>query len=94
MGSNLNIRLNDRRERQFEYLQEATGENTTSGAIDAAAQYYVRMAGDTGAYPSGSLEELMEAAIEQGSLTAPEIAEILDSEELPVEYEQEWTVGD
>ena len=37
--------MNDRRERTFEYLQEATGENTTVGAIDTAMQYYVRMAG-------------------------------------------------
>lgn len=40
----MRLRMNDRRERRFEYLQQATGENTKSGALDVAADYYLSMA--------------------------------------------------
>ena len=42
----------------------------------------------------GSLQKLIELAIEEESLTAPEIADILEIEELPVEYEHEWSIGE
>lgn len=51
------------------------------------------MSGDTLAFPGGALEELMETAVEQGSVTPAEIAGVLDCEELPVEYESEWSVN-
>ena len=45
------------------------------------------------AYPTGAVMRVMEETINQGSLTGEEIAEILDEEELPVEYETSWSVG-
>lgn len=93
MASTLNPRMNDRRERRFEHLEEATGENTTAGAIDTAAQYYLRMAGGTGAYPTGLVEELIQLAIEEGSVTPQQIADVLGCEELPISYDREWSLG-
>jgi hypothetical protein len=93
MAGTTSLRMNDRRERTFEYLQEATGENTTAGAIDVAANYYLAMAGDTGAHPTGALEELMERAVEQGSVTPREISLVLDSKHLSIEHSQEWNIG-
>lgn len=90
----MRLRMNEQRERRFEYLQEATGENTKSGALDVAADYYLAMAGGTGAYPTGAVEELMKVACEQGSVTPEQIADILDSNELPIDYDHEWSVGD
>jgi hypothetical protein len=89
----LRIRNTDKRKREWEMLQEATGEKTTSGAIDVAVRYYLKMNGNNAAAPTGSVEELMQLATEQGTVTAPEIADVLDVEELPVEYEQEWAFG-
>ena len=86
--------MNDDRERRLDSLVEATGENTKSKAIDRAAKYYTRMAGGTAAVPTGQLEKLMARAEEQGSVTPQEIAEILDTEELPVEAALTWSVGD
>jgi len=94
MAESTRLRLTDRRERRLNRLEDATGENTRAGAIDAAANYYLRMAGGTAAKPTGAVEELMRTAIEQGSVTPTEIAEILDTDELPVEYTHEWSVGD
>lgn len=94
MAESTRLRLTDGRERRLSHLEEATGENTRSGAIDVAARYYVRMAGGTGAYPTGQLEELMTAATERGSLTPEEIAEIIGTKELPVDYDHEWAVGE
>jgi len=51
------------------------------------------MAGGTTAMPTGALEELLRAAGERGSLTGEEIVEILSTEELPLEYETNWGVG-
>lgn len=90
----MRLRMNDRRERRFKYLQEATGENTKSGALDVAADYYLVMAGGTGAHPNGLLHELIQSTEEQGRLPASEIAEILDTPQLPIQYEQQWSVGD
>jgi len=85
--------MNDKRERRYERLEEATGENTRSGALDTAADYYLRQAGGTTASPTGAVEELMSTAIEQGNVTPQEIAEILGCRELPVEYSHQWDVG-
>ena len=49
---------------------------------------------DVAGYGRGAIEELLQAAEQRGSLTAPEIAEILDTRELPVAYETEIAVGD
>jgi hypothetical protein len=85
--------MNDERERRLEALLEATGENTKSKAIDRAAKYYVRMAGGTTAAPVGKVEDLMNAAVAEGNLTADQIADILDTDELPVHHKREWSVG-
>ena len=90
----MRLRMNDRRERRLENLLDATGENAKAKAIDRAAEYFIKMAGDTTARPTGAIEELMERAVEQGSVTPEEIAEILDTEELPVEAEITWSVGE
>ncbi len=90
----MRIQSTDERKRRWEHLQEATGESTTSGALDVAAKHYLRMAGGTTAMPTGALEELLRAAEERGSLTGEEIVEILDTEELALEYETNWAVGE
>ena len=91
---NMRLRMNESRERRLEALVEATGEATKSKAIDTAAAYYARMAGGTEAVPTGRVEELMQLAEEQGSVTATEIAELLDTDELSVSYQSEWSVGE
>lgn len=89
----MRIEATDARERKWENLKEATGEGHKSTALDAAADYYLKMAGDTTAVPVGAVEELMERAVEEGSVTPEEIAEELDTEELPVEAKMNWSVG-
>lgn len=91
--SRFSIKKTDERERRYEHLREATGEGHTSKALDAAAKFYLRMAGGTTAVPNGQLAELLAAAEERGSLTGEEIVEILDTEELPLDYETEWSAG-
>jgi hypothetical protein len=94
----MRIQMNDSRERLYRHLLEATGKGHKSKALDEAARYYLRMAGDTDAYPNGVVDELVSAAVEEGSLTAPEIVAILndvDDEgeprtELPYYFAQEW----
>jgi len=90
----MRLRMTDDRERRFENLLEATGENTKSKAIDKAAKYYVRMAGGSAGVRTGAVEELMELAVSEGSVTPEEIAEVLDVDELSVCYESEWSVGE
>jgi hypothetical protein len=90
----MRIKKTDTRERKWENLKEATGNGHTSQALDVAAGYYLRMAGVTTAVPNGQLAELLAAAEERGSLTGEEIVEILDTEELPLDYETEWAVGE
>ena len=85
--------MTDQRENRLEYLQEATGEATKSKALDKAAEFYIRMAGDTTAVPKGQVAELMQLASAQGSVTPDEIAEVLDSDPLPVTYESNWSVN-
>ena len=89
----MRIRETEQRKQRWEALQDATGENTVSGTIDVAVTYYLSMHGDTVVEQTGAVPELMERATEQGSLTAAEIAEVLDVDELPVEYREEWGHG-
>ena len=84
--------MNDRREYLYEDLLDSTGENSKSKALDRAAKFYYEMSGDS--VTTGEFEELMERAVDQGSVTPGEIAEVLDTEELPVEAETEWSVGE
>ena len=83
----------DARDRRWERLKEATGEDTKSGAIDVAAKYYLEMGAVDVGKRVGSVNELMETAAKRGSLTPPEIAEILDCNELPVEADTSYQVG-
>ena len=89
----MRIEKTDARAKKWKYLKEATGESATSKALDRAADYYLRMRGDTTAVPKGRLAELMSTAKSRGSLTPEEIAEILDTEELPVSCEVSVSVG-
>jgi hypothetical protein len=90
----MRLRMNDERDRRLEALLEASGENTKSKTIDSGAKYYVRMSGGTGAVPDGKLAELVQLAEQQGSVTPAEIADVLDTEELLVVWESNWSVGD
>ncbi|WP_225741284.1 hypothetical protein [Halorussus halophilus] len=85
--------MTDSRERRMDNLLEATGENTKSKALDRAAEFYLKMRGNNVAVPTGAFVELMERAEKQGSVTAPEIAEILNTDQLPVQAEISWDVG-
>ena len=89
----MRIQSTDIRKQKWENLKEATGENTVSGALDAAADFYLKMRGDTTAQPKGRVPELIRRADQEGALTAGEIAEIIDTDELPVEHESHWSVG-
>lgn len=89
----MRIEATDVRERKWENLKEATGKGHKSTALDTAADYYLKMSGGTTAVPTGAVAELMERAVEEGSVTPEEIADVLDTEELPVEAETSWTVG-
>jgi hypothetical protein len=89
----MRIRDTDRRKREWENLKEATGENTKSGAIDTAVRFYLEMGKVDYGKRVGEFDTLMSAAVEQGSLTAPEIAEILDTEYLPLEASASYSVG-
>jgi hypothetical protein len=88
--------MTEARERRLDALCEATGEATKSKALDAAVDTYLRLAGDSSAYPRGHLHTLL-AAIDDngGSLDGESIAEHLDTPALPVEYEEttSWGVG-
>lgn len=90
----MRIRMNDSRERRYGHLEQATGEGTRSGALDVAADYYLKMRGNNDAIPTGRLAELMKLAEDQGSVTPTEIADILDTDELAVTAETDWSVGD
>ncbi len=90
----MRIEKTEARAQKWEYLKEATGESATSKALDRAADYYLRMRGDTTAISKGKLTDLMTAAQDRGSLTPEEIADILDTDELPVRYEVSVSVGE
>ena len=89
----MRIEATEARQQKWDNLKEATGEGHKSTALDAAADYYLKMAGDTTAVPVGAVAELMELATEQGSVTPEEIADVLDTDELSVVAETSWSVG-
>ena len=89
----MRLRMTDSRERRMEHLLEATGENTKSKALDRAVEFYLKMRGNNVAVPTGAFIELMEKAERQGSVTPTDIAEILDTDELPVDATTQWSVG-
>ena len=81
----MRIQSTDERDRLWEDLREATTEGHTSKALDAAARHYVRCRGDTTAVPTGTYAELLAAARDaDGGLGPEQIADILDTDELPV----------
>lgn len=88
----MRIEVTEERERKYNNLLDATGENAKSKAIDVAADYYIQMAG-CDAVPTGQIEKLMQLAVDEGSVTPEQIAEVLDVGELPVEHERDWSVG-
>jgi len=88
----MRIEATEVRQRKWKNLKEATGKGHKSTALDTAADYYLTMAGDTTAVPVGAIEQLMELAVKEGSVTPGEIADVLDIEELPVEAETYWSV--
>lgn len=93
----MRIQSTDERERLWDDLRKATGEGHTSQALDAAARHYVRCRGDTAAVPTGTYSELLQAAREADAGLGPEqIADILDTDELPVAASTttEISVGD
>jgi hypothetical protein len=93
----MRIKSTDERERLWDDLREATDEGHTSQALDAAARHYVRCRGDTAAVPTGTYAELLVAARDaDGGLDAEQIADILDTDELPVAASTttEISVGD
>jgi len=55
--------------------------------------YYLGMAGGNEVAPQGRLVDLMQLAEEQRSVTAAQIAVVLDVDQLPVEYEFQWSFG-
>lgn len=81
----------------YEGLEEATGENTTSGALDHAAETYLQLVGGSPVVPGvqeGALEELLREAQEQESLDAAVIASIVAKHDLPVKFDPaDWTIG-
>ncbi len=89
----MRIEKTDARARKWDHLKEATGENATSKALDRAADYYLRMRGDTAAIPKGKVQQLMTEAGTKGSLTPEEIASILNTDELPIRCEVSISVG-
>ena len=68
--------------------------NAKSTVLDDAARYYCRMRGDVTAYGTGKIGQLLRAAADQGSLTASEIASLLDTREPPIEVETKVEIGD
>jgi len=89
----MRIKTTDDRERLWENLCEATDEQARSKALDRAARYYLRMCGGVAAYGRGDIQTLLDAAEEEGSLTASQIAAIVDERELPVSYDTHSSVG-
>lgn len=88
----MRIRMNDSRKRKLEDLKMALDENAGSKALFAAAEYTIRMRGETTAVPQGQIAALLELAEKKGSVTAAEIAKVLDTNIVGVEYESVWSV--
>jgi len=95
MADSFRWRLTGTRDQLLADLVDATGENTKAKTLDEAARAYLRLVGrNTVESGPGLLHELLETAEMRGGLDAEEIAEILTTDELPLEYEPaEWSVG-
>jgi len=95
MADSFRWRLTETRDQLIFEFVDAIGENTKVKALEDAGWAYLRLVGRIMVEPgSGLLHELLEAAEERGRLDAAEIAAILATEELPLEYEPaEWSVG-
>jgi hypothetical protein len=89
-----NIKKSEKREREWNALEEATGEASISGALDVATRCYLRIADGNEVEPQGRLVELLQLAEEQRSVTPAGIADVLDVDGLPIEHELKWTVGE
>jgi hypothetical protein len=85
--------MNPERERRFDELCDALDENTKSKAIDRAAELAIALLG-SGEYDQGQIDELLETADEQGALTADQIATILDTDTIPIEFESSWSIDE
>ena len=96
MADSFRWRLTGTRDQLLTELVDAAGQNTKAKALDDAGRADLRLVGRNMVEPGpGLLHELLEAAEERGSLDAAEIAEILSTEELPLQYEPaEWSVGE
>ena len=57
--------MNGSHERRMDALLDGTTENTKSKAIDRAADFYIKMAGDNVAVPEGAFVELLATAERQ-----------------------------
>lgn len=86
----MSIRVDDRRERLFDRLEDATGESTRAGALEAAARYYCHM---DGTVTEGAIEELMQVAVQEGSVTPEQIADVLDHETFPITVSIDLEIG-
>jgi len=84
--------MSDAREGKIEDLIEVLDENTKSKALFAAGDYLIRMRGGTTAVPTGRIAELMQLAVEQGSVTPHEIAEALNTSVIRIEYSSAWAI--
>lgn len=90
----MRIHDTETRERLYSDLMDATGEGTKSGALDAAARHYCRMAGRNGVRAGdGALEELLSLALDQGSVTPEQIADVLGTLEYPIDVERRVEIG-
>jgi len=90
----MRIHMTESRERLYDELEETAPVGTKSGAIDEAAKFYLYMVGGNGVKPAeGQLEELIQAASEEGALTPEQIAAIVDTEQVPVTASTDWEVG-
>jgi len=90
----MRIHMTDERERLYDALEDTAPVGTKSGAIDHAAEFYLRMVGGNAVRPfEGAFDELMSEASGRGNLTAEQIADIISTEQVPVSASTEWSVG-
>lgn len=96
MGDSLRINLTAGKSRKSTVAAacDVFDANKTQAVLEACV-FAARMRGHNDVeLGSGILEELMDAATERGSLTPEEIAEIVSTDQVPVEAETSWRVGD
>ena len=89
----MRLRMNPERERRLNELCDALDENTKSKAIDRAAELTIDLLG-SGDYNKSQIDELLETAESEGSLTTREIATILNTDVVPIEYESNWSINE